>query len=77
MQTILRTVFVGAMLAIGASAVLAASPAPDPAIGVWKLNLAKSKFSPGPAPKSQTRTYVESAEGVTLTIKNTPADSNE
>ena len=26
----------------------------DPAIGTWKLNLAKSKFSPGPGPKSQS-----------------------
>lgn len=26
----------------------------DPAIGTWKLNLAKSKYSPGPAPKSGT-----------------------
>jgi len=28
----------------------------DPNIGTWKLNPAKSKFSPGPAPKSQTLT---------------------
>ena len=28
--------------------------AADSNIGTWKLNLAKSKFSPGPAPKSQT-----------------------
>jgi hypothetical protein len=28
----------------------------DPNIGTWKLNAAKSKFSPGPAPKSQTLT---------------------
>ena len=26
----------------------------DPAIGTWKLNLAKSKYSPGPAPKAAT-----------------------
>jgi hypothetical protein len=29
----------------------------DPAIGTWELNLAKSHFEPGPAPKSETRTY--------------------
>jgi len=29
----------------------------DPAIGTWELNLAKSQFHPGPAPRSQTRTY--------------------
>jgi hypothetical protein len=26
----------------------------DPFLGAWQLNVAKSKFSPGPAPKSQT-----------------------
>jgi hypothetical protein len=33
----------------------------DPWIGTWQLNLAKSKYSPGPPPKSQT-VYTE-AEG--------------
>lgn len=28
----------------------------DPFVGTWKLNLAKSKISPGPAPKSETVT---------------------
>jgi len=32
----------------------------DPANGTWKLNVAKSKFSPGPAPKEMTAT-IESA----------------
>jgi len=31
--------------------------AADPALGTWKLNVAKSKYSPGPAPKSSTVTY--------------------
>lgn len=77
MQAIFKTLFVGAVLAIGTGAVVAATPAADPAIGTWKLNLAKSKFSPGPAPKSQTRSYVESAQGITLTVKTTAADGKE
>jgi hypothetical protein len=40
-----------ALTALFASAPLAQS---DPQVGVWKLNLAKSKYSPGPAPKSGT-----------------------
>jgi len=32
---------------------VAASPA-DPHVGTWKLNVAKSKYSPGPAPKEVT-----------------------
>ena len=73
MQTFLKTILVGAILAIGTSAALAA----DPAVGMWKLNLAKSTFSPGPAPKSQTRTYAESTQGTTLTVKTTAADGKE
>lgn len=29
----------------------------DPFLGTWKLNLAKSKYSPGPPPQSQTIKY--------------------
>lgn len=29
----------------------------DMRLGTWKLNLAKSKYAPGPAPKSQTRKW--------------------
>ena len=39
----------------------------NPLIGTWKLNLAKSKFSPGPPPKSQTLTF----EGAGQDLKNT------
>lgn len=73
MQTFFKTLLVGAVLTLGTSAALAA----DSAIGTWKLNLAKSTFSPGPAPKSQIRSYVESAQGITLTIKTVAADGKE
>ena len=47
-------------LAVAALALIAA-PAPaqtkDAVIGTWVLNLAKSTYDPGPAPKSATRTY--------------------
>jgi hypothetical protein len=29
----------------------------NPFVGNWKLNVAKSKYTPGPAPQSQTRTW--------------------
>jgi hypothetical protein len=77
MQAKLKTLFVGALLALSAATVIAAPPAADPAIGTWKLNLAKSTFSPGPGPKSQTRTYAETPQGVLLTTKTTAADGKE
>jgi hypothetical protein len=73
MQTIFKTLFVGAILAIGTGTAVAA----DSAVGTWKLNLAKSTFSPGPAPKSQTRIYAESAQGIALTVKTTAADGKD
>ena len=73
MQTIFKTLLVGAILAIGTGTALAA----DPVVGTWKLNVAKSTFSPGPAPKSQTRSYAESAQGMTLTVKTITADGKE
>jgi hypothetical protein len=73
MQTTIKTLIVGAILAIGTSAASAA----DAVIGTWKLNVAKSTFSPGPALKSQTRTYAESAQGILLTIKTVAADGKE
>lgn len=73
MRTILKTLLVGAVFAIGSGTALAA----DAVEGTWKLNLAKSTFSPGPAPKSQSRTYVESAQGMAVTVKTTAADGKE
>src|SRR5262245_2152867 len=46
----------------------------DPIIGTWKLNLAKSKLSPGPPPKSQTLTYEAVGQGVKVTVKGTDAE---
>ena len=37
-------------------------------LGSWTLNLAKSSYDPGPAPRSQTRIYERVPEGVKATI---------
>ena len=46
----------------------------DPIIGTWKLNLAKSKFSPGPPPKSRTVTYEAVGQGFKITTKGADAE---
>jgi hypothetical protein len=46
--------FVFALALISVLALTAVVFAADNNVGTWKLNLAKSKYSPGPAPKSQT-----------------------
>jgi hypothetical protein len=49
-----RSAFVFALALISVLALTAVVFAADNNVGTWKLNLAKSKYSPGPAPKSQT-----------------------
>ena len=51
----------------------AAAQTPDPILGTWILNVAKSKYTPGPGPKSETRTYVIS--GGVITASNTIVDA--
>jgi len=46
----------------------------SPLVGTWKLNLTKSKYDPGPAPKSLTRTVVAEGEGVKYTFEGVGAD---
>ena len=44
--------------------------------GTWKLNLAKSKFSPGPPPRSQTLTYETVGQGFQATNEGIDAQGN-
>jgi len=41
--------------------------------GTWKMNAAKSKYSPGPAPKSNTAKWEAFQGGVKLTVDMVPA----
>jgi hypothetical protein len=52
---------------------LAAQPA-DPINGTWELNVAKSRFDPGPAPRSQTRTYESDGKVVHMTSRGVNAE---
>jgi hypothetical protein len=76
MHSFFRTLLVGTVLAIGGTAVAAAADATDAVVGVWKLNVAKSTFNPGPAPKSQTRAYVAAADGIDMTYTGVAADGS-
>src|SRR5712692_8466037 len=57
------------MLALGMSLWAA-----DPTIGTWKLNAGKSKYAPGPPPKSATITYEETADGIKRTGESVDAE---
>jgi hypothetical protein len=69
MRAFLATVFV-VTVATGAS-----TQAPKGMEGTWTLNAAKSKFSPGPAPKSMSVTYsMVGTDGMRIVVNVTPAD---
>jgi hypothetical protein len=59
------------VIALGAGA---QAQAPKALIGTWKLNLAKSRFNPGPAPKAMTIVYSAAGEGVKIVADVTPAE---
>ena len=46
----------------------------DPANGTWKLNLSKSKFSPGPAPKELTLTIASAGPGRSVEVTGMAGD---
>jgi hypothetical protein len=48
-------VFAALVLVLAAGSVLLAQG--NPFVGSWKLNLASSKYNPGPPPQSQTRSW--------------------
>ncbi len=65
------------MVSLAASALVLASSvalAGDNWIGTWKMDAAKSTFSPGPGPKSQTLKFEATRDGIQLTTDGVAAD---
>ena len=46
-------------------------------LGSWRLDLVKSRYTPGPPPRSETRTYVRDQEGMKGTIHRRREDGRE
>jgi hypothetical protein len=46
----------------------------DPQVGMWKLNLAKSKYSPGPAPRNATTKIEAVGAGTKVTVDQVTGD---
>jgi hypothetical protein len=60
------------VIALSGSVLLAA----ENWLGTWKLNVAKSKYSPGPAPKSWTLKFEATADGIKLTFDGVDPEGN-
>jgi len=56
---------------LGSASMAAAA---DNWMGTWKLNVAKSKYSPGPGPKSQTLMFETTPAGIKLSTEAAGAD---
>ena len=68
-----RFVAIAFLAFVGCSTLHAQS---NPLVGTWELNTAKSKYDPGPMPKSLTRTVEAQGDGVKYTFAGVAADGN-
>ena len=69
---------VGVATLLLVSAGTARAQAPDPLVGTWKMDVAKSSYKPGPAPKSAT-VVVEpegKAKGIKISVDAVGADGS-
>jgi len=70
----------GVVLAVGAGLALGvadlSAQMSDPRIGTWKLNVEKSKYSPGPAPQSVTVKVEAAGQGEKATTDFVNADGS-
>jgi hypothetical protein len=65
----------GVMVVAGLS--LLSAQAVDPRVGTWQLNAAKSRYHPGPAPKSQTLTIEAVGQGEKVTSESITASGDK
>jgi hypothetical protein len=71
MKRVLRFVAIAVLAVIGSCTLRAQS---SPLVGTWKLNVTKSKYDPGPTPKSLTRTVEAQGDGLKYTFDGVAAD---
>src|SRR5262245_54768689 len=74
-MAILRaTFFIPTLIVVLIAGSTAALAQRDPVIGTWKLNGAKSKYDPGPAPKTSTLLIEPAGMGIRVTVRSVGAD---
>lgn len=65
---------VAVLIAVATAAATGNAQSKEPWAGTWKLNVAKSSYSPGPAPKSSTVVTTATPDGgISLTVDTVPA----
>ncbi len=71
-----RTVVVAALAMVSAGALASnlTAQAPDPLVGTWQMDVAQSKFSPGPPLKSAQLKFEPAGKGMKSTSDSVTAD---
>ena len=59
---------------LGAFQLRSTAEPPPQLIGTWRLNVAKSKYSPGPPLRSETRVYTKQTDGVKGVVSRVYSD---
>jgi hypothetical protein len=81
MRDLARTALVAVVTLLVVATTARAQSAPksdqDVVLGVWKVDLAKSKYYPGPPPISETRTFTRGKDGIIGTVVRRNADGRE
>ena len=67
------TIFV--VIVLAATGVLLAQ-SNDPRLGTWSLDVAKSKYTPGPPPAKELRTYSLVGHNLSVNVESTDAHGN-
>jgi len=70
----MKNLLVIAVVSLATATSVSAQSKDDPSVGTWKLNVAKSKFTPGPPIKADTRSYDVQDGWLIVTTETTAAD---
>lgn len=62
-----------AVVCLVAATAWTAAQSKDPFVGTWELDVAKSKYSPGPAPKAASTVIEAAGAGYKFTVRQTTA----
>ena len=77
MHALRKFVTLGVVVVVASAFAGTVSAQTNSDLGTWKLNLAKSTFSPGPAPKSRTVVYAAAGQGVKFSLEGVNADDSK
>ncbi|HEY7501441.1 MAG TPA: hypothetical protein VH740_23165 [Vicinamibacterales bacterium] len=72
-----RTSVLVAVAILGVAFAALSAQTADPRVGTWTLNVAKSKYDPGPAPKSQTLKIEAAGKGEKVSSEMVNADGSK